>query len=59
MVAAHDGDAFPLAGMPASVYLPDFLFYANLPHRHLAEVASHPWSLCVETQFCLAVALIG
>lgn len=50
--------AFPLARMPASVYLPNFLFYANLPPQHLAEVASHLWSLCVEMQFYFAVALI-
>ncbi|MEP7246529.1 MAG: acyltransferase [Gammaproteobacteria bacterium] len=50
--------AFPLSLSPASVYLPNFLFYANLPPQHLAEVASHLWSLCVEMQFYLAIALV-
>ena len=50
--------ALPLAGAPGSTYLPNFLFYANLPPYHLAEVADHFWSLCVEVQFYATVALI-
>jgi peptidoglycan/LPS O-acetylase OafA/YrhL len=50
--------ALPLSGAPASTYLPNFLFYANLPPYHLAEVADHFWSLCVEVQFYATVALI-
>lgn len=50
--------ALPISGAPGSVYLPNFLFYANLPPYHLAEVADHFWSLCVEVQFYAAVALI-
>lgn len=50
--------ALPLAAAPASAYLPNFLFYANLPPYHLVEVADHFWSLCVEVQFYATVALI-
>ena len=50
--------ALPLSGAPGSTYLPNFLFYANLPPYHLAEVADHFWSLCVEAQFYAAVAII-
>jgi peptidoglycan/LPS O-acetylase OafA/YrhL len=50
--------ALPLAGAPSSAYLPNLLFYANLPPYHLVEVADHFWSLCVEVQFYAGVALI-
>jgi peptidoglycan/LPS O-acetylase OafA/YrhL len=45
-------------GAPASAYLPNFLFYANLPPYHLVAEAAHFWSLCVEVQFYASVALI-
>ena len=51
--------AFPLAGAAASDYLPNFLFYANLPPQHLTDVAGHFWSLCVEVQFYVAIAIIA
>ena len=50
--------ALPLWNAPASSYLPNLLFYANLPPYYLVEVADHFWSLCVEVQFYAAVALI-
>lgn len=50
--------AFPLAGVAARDYLPNFLFYANLPPQHLTEVASHLLSLCVEAQFYVGIALL-
>lgn len=50
--------ALPISGAPGSAYLPNFLFYANLPPYPLAPVADHFWSLCVEVQFYAAVALI-
>jgi peptidoglycan/LPS O-acetylase OafA/YrhL len=50
--------AFALTNTPRELWLPNFFFYANLPPMHLADVASHFWSLCVEMQFYLAVALI-
>ena len=50
--------AFPLTDVAVTHYLPNFLFYANLPPIRLTAVASHLWSLCVEMQFYLAVALI-
>jgi peptidoglycan/LPS O-acetylase OafA/YrhL len=36
----------------------NFTFTANWPPIELTQVASHYWSLCVEVQFYLAVALI-
>jgi peptidoglycan/LPS O-acetylase OafA/YrhL len=50
--------ALPLWGAPASAYLPNFLFFANLPPYHLVDVADHFWSLCVEAQFYVTVALL-
>jgi peptidoglycan/LPS O-acetylase OafA/YrhL len=34
------------------------LFYANLPPQNLTDVGSHLWSLCVEVQFYVAIALV-
>ena len=50
--------ALPLSGTAASDYLPNFLFYANLPPQHLTDIASHFWSLCVEMQFYVGIALV-
>jgi peptidoglycan/LPS O-acetylase OafA/YrhL len=50
--------AFPLTDAAANTYLPNFLFYANLPPIRLTAVASHLWSLCVEMQFYLAIAMV-
>lgn len=47
-----------MEGSPAEAYLPHFLFYANLPPQHLTDVGSHLWSLCVEMQFYVAIALL-
>lgn len=50
--------AFPLTNADHSSYVPNFLFYANLPPQHLTDVASHFWSLCVEMQFYLGIAML-
>jgi len=50
--------ALPIVGAPASAYLPNFLFYANLPPYPLVDATAHFWSLCVEVQFYASVALI-
>lgn len=36
-----------------------FFFYANLPPNQLTEIGSHLWSLCVEVQFYVGVALLA
>ncbi|MBC7499648.1 MAG: acyltransferase [Herminiimonas sp.] len=50
--------SFPLVGTVADDYLPNFFFYANLPPQHLTAIASHFWSLCVEMQFYVGIALV-
>ena len=50
--------ALPLTGTAASDYLPNFFFVANLPPQHLTDIASHFWSLCVEMQFYIGIALV-
>lgn len=50
--------ALPYSGTAAADYLPNFLFYANLPPQHLTDIASHFWSLCVEMQFYMAIAIV-
>lgn len=39
-------------------WLAHFLFYANWPPMPLTSVTGHFWSLCVEVQFYVAVALL-
>lgn len=48
-----------MAAAPTSAYLSHFLFYANLPPQTLTAVGSHLWSLCVEVQFYVGIALIA
>jgi peptidoglycan/LPS O-acetylase OafA/YrhL len=47
-----------LGHAPAASYLPNFLFYANLPPQRLVTGTEHFWSLCVEVQFYLSIALL-
>jgi peptidoglycan/LPS O-acetylase OafA/YrhL len=47
-----------MASNPAEFALPSYLFYANLPPIRLAPTISHFWSLCVEMQFYVGVALL-
>jgi peptidoglycan/LPS O-acetylase OafA/YrhL len=48
----------PLMAAPGGVYLPNLLFYANWPPFFLDYRNSHFWSLSVEVEFYLAIALI-
>lgn len=41
-----------------NVYLPHFLFYANWPPMWLTNPTAHFWSLCVEMQFYLLIAIL-
>lgn len=48
----------PMASANGDVYQANFLFFANLPPFWLSEVTGHYWSLCVEVQFYVGVALL-
>jgi peptidoglycan/LPS O-acetylase OafA/YrhL len=48
----------PLNHAPAATYAAHLLFYGNLPPFWLLEMTSHLWSLCVEMQFYVGIALI-
>lgn len=50
--------ALPMAAAPLDYWIPNFLFYANLPPQHLTDVASHYWSLGVEVQFYVGIAIL-
>ena len=47
-----------LTGADAALYPPHLLFYANLFPNLLVDGTGHFWSLCLEMQFYMAVALI-
>lgn len=49
--------ALAMEPAPLSAYVPHLLFYANIPPLHLTDVGSHLWSLCVEVQFYVGIAL--
>ena len=51
-IALIMADAEPYA------WVANFLFYANLPPFWLTSTGSHLWSLCVEMQFYVGVALL-
>jgi peptidoglycan/LPS O-acetylase OafA/YrhL len=50
--------ALALAKAPFSTYLGQLFFYANLPPFWLTEYTGHLWSLCVEMQFYMAIAVV-
>ena len=50
--------SLPLVGTVPEDYLPNFFFYANLPPLHLTNITSHFWSLCIEIQFYVGIALV-
>jgi peptidoglycan/LPS O-acetylase OafA/YrhL len=43
---------------PAGTYFAHLLFYANIPPFWLLPMTAHLWSLCVEMQFYVGVALM-
>ncbi len=48
----------PLIHAPWSAYLPSFLCYANLPPFPLTPVTDHLWSIGVEVQFYVFIAVL-
>ncbi|MES1980891.1 MAG: acyltransferase [Pseudomonadota bacterium] len=42
----------------ASTWTAHLLFYANLPPKPLIQVTDHLWSLCVEMQFYVGIAIL-
>lgn len=50
--------AFPLTNVALRDYGPNLLFYANLPPQHLTAAGGHLWSLCVEMQFYVGIAIV-
>jgi peptidoglycan/LPS O-acetylase OafA/YrhL len=47
-----------LHGADLNVWLAHLLFYGNLPPFYLLPATSHMWSLCLEMQFYVAIALL-
>lgn len=47
-----------ISGATLSAWIAHFLFYANMPPKELLHLTDHIWSLCVEVQFYVGVALI-
>ncbi len=50
--------ALGLAGASSDTWFAHYLFYANLPPKHLVELTDHIWSLCLEMQFYVGIALM-
>jgi peptidoglycan/LPS O-acetylase OafA/YrhL len=49
---------FLITSPATNVYLPHFLFYANWPPIWLTDHTAHFWSLCIELQFYLLIAIL-
>ncbi len=49
--------ALPLAGATGRQYLANLFFFANLPPFYLVAGGGHLWSLCLEMQFYVGIAL--
>ncbi len=50
--------ALPLQGAVLGAYLPNFLFYANIQTVWITPLTAHFWSLCIELQFYLFIAIL-
>jgi peptidoglycan/LPS O-acetylase OafA/YrhL len=50
--------ALALTLEPVSSWFAHLLFYANLPPKPLTPLTEHMWSVCIEMQFYVAVALL-
>jgi peptidoglycan/LPS O-acetylase OafA/YrhL len=50
--------ALTVAGASADSWMAHYLFYANLPPKHLVHVTDHLWSVCVEMQFYAGIAFL-
>lgn len=50
--------ALPFIQAPLETYFGHFFFYANWPPMKLQSITSHFWSLCVEMQFYLGIAIL-
>ena len=50
--------ALAIAAAPPEGWLAHYLFYANLPAQHLVPLTAHLWSIFVEMQFYLAIAVL-
>jgi peptidoglycan/LPS O-acetylase OafA/YrhL len=50
--------ALGIAGASSETWLAHYLFYANLPPKHLVQLTDHIWSLCVEVQFYVGIAVM-
>lgn len=48
----------PMVNASLETCIAHFLFYANLPPFWLTELTAHFWSLCVEVQFYLGIAIL-
>lgn len=50
--------ALGMAGASSDIWLAHYFFYANLPPTHLISLTEHIWSLCMEMQFYIGIALM-
>lgn len=50
--------ALSIAGASSDTWFAHYFFYANLPPKHLVALTDHIWSLCLEMQFYVGIALM-
>jgi peptidoglycan/LPS O-acetylase OafA/YrhL len=52
------GISLALSDASLTAWYTHFLFYANMPPKDLLPLTDHMWSLCVEVQFYVGVAIL-
>lgn len=50
--------ALSISSVSSAIWFSHYLFYANLPPKELVPLTDHIWSLCVEMQFYVGIALM-
>lgn len=50
--------ALLIVGADAGTWFSHFLFYANLPPQQLTPLTAHLWSVCLEVQFYVGIAML-
>lgn len=49
---------FAISGASLDIWAAHYLFYANLPPQQLISLTAHMWSVCVEMQFYVGIAIL-
>jgi len=52
------GVTLAISGASLDIWFAHYLFYANIPPQQLIPLTAHMWSVCVEMQFYVGIAIL-